>query len=43
MEEYALIVDMSKVYQESCDKIMMTLDQLKPEQEYVDFIKENKR
>ena len=43
MEEYVQTVDMSKVYQESCDKILKTLHQLKPEQEYVDFIKENKR
>eukprot|EP00731_Ephydatia_muelleri_P034410 Em0058g16a len=42
MEEYALTMDISKVYQESFRMIFTNVESVKPEQEYQSFIQENR-
>eukprot|EP00731_Ephydatia_muelleri_P017671 Em0010g769a len=42
MEEYAHVMDMSQVYQESFGKVFANLQKLNPQEEYAKLIQENK-
>ena len=43
MLQYANTLDLTKIYEEKFEQLFLSLDLVKGESEYVEFIRENKR